>query len=81
MHHGFKESVIVNSTIDLAHHLGLRAVAEGVEDDATLEHLRSLGCDTAQGYVVSPPLKAETLTEWFQSRREPALASIGERAA
>ncbi len=81
MHHGFKESVIVNSTIDLAHHLGLRAVAEGVEDDATLERLRSLGCDTAQGYVVSPPLKAEALTEWFQSRRAPMLASIGERAA
>jgi diguanylate cyclase (GGDEF)-like protein len=81
MHHGFKESVIVNSTIDLAHHLGLRAVAEGVEDEATLERLRSLGCDTAQGYVVSPPLKAEMLTEWFQARREPLLASIGERAA
>jgi diguanylate cyclase (GGDEF)-like protein len=81
MHHGFKESVIVNSTIDLAHHLGLRAVAEGVEDDATLERLRSLGCDTAQGYVVSPPLKAESLTEWFHSQRAPMLASIGERAA
>jgi diguanylate cyclase (GGDEF)-like protein len=66
----FKDSIIVNSTIDLAHHLGLRAVAEGVEDQATLDRLRSLGCDAAQGYLVSRPLKAEDLTRWLEARRE-----------
>jgi EAL domain-containing protein (putative c-di-GMP-specific phosphodiesterase class I) len=62
-----KESIIVNSTIDLAHHLGLRAVAEGVEDLETLNALRRLGCDAAQGYVISPPQKAEDLTRWLES--------------
>jgi diguanylate cyclase (GGDEF)-like protein len=75
MNQSFKDSVIVNSTIDLARHLGLRAVAEGVEDPATLERLRSLGCDAAQGYLISRPLKAEDLTRWLQTRGEPAPAS------
>jgi len=65
MAHGSKESIIVNSTIDLAHHLGLRAVAEGVEDPALLSRLKSLGCDAAQGYAISRPLKAEDLTRWL----------------
>jgi diguanylate cyclase (GGDEF)-like protein len=74
MTHDSKESIIVNSTIDLAHHLGLRAVAEGVEDLATLTALRRLGCDAAQGYVISPPLKAEDLTRWLRS--PPDLLSV-----
>jgi EAL domain-containing protein (putative c-di-GMP-specific phosphodiesterase class I) len=46
---GSSEAIIVNSTIDLAHHLGLRAVAEGVEDPAMLPELEAQGCDAAQG--------------------------------
>jgi diguanylate cyclase (GGDEF)-like protein len=76
MAHGSKESIIVNSTIDLAHHLGLRAVAEGVEDSSLLPRLKALGCDAAQGYVISRPLKAEDLTRWLiESQQIPRIAS------
>ena len=47
------DSVIVRSTIELAHNMGLVVVAEGVEDEATLDHLRALGCDAVQGYFVA----------------------------
>jgi diguanylate cyclase (GGDEF)-like protein len=67
MDNSFKDSAIVSSTIDLAHHLGMRAVAEGVEGNDTLERLRSLGCDAAQGYWISRPQRAEDLTPWLLS--------------
>ena len=47
---------IVATTIELAHSLGLRVVAEGIEDQGTLLALRELGCDLAQGYHLSRPL-------------------------
>ena len=53
------DEVIVHSTIELAHNLGLSVVAEGVEHDTTLNRLTALGCDTAQGYVISEPLSLE----------------------
>src|SRR5260370_35873582 len=49
---------IVRSTIELAHDLGLRVIAEGVEDQATWDLLVELGCDLAQGYHMSRPLPA-----------------------
>jgi diguanylate cyclase (GGDEF)-like protein len=52
------DAVIVRSTIDLAHNMGLAVVAEGVEDDATLERLRALGCDSVQGFLLSRPVAA-----------------------
>jgi diguanylate cyclase (GGDEF)-like protein len=58
---------IVRSTIDLAHNLGMTAVAEGVENQQAWDKLRELGCDSAQGYFMSKPLSAERLMEWFQS--------------
>ncbi len=58
------EALIVRSTIDLAHNLGLSVVAEGVEDEATLESLRSLGCDVIQGFLLSRPLEAGELVSW-----------------
>jgi EAL domain-containing protein (putative c-di-GMP-specific phosphodiesterase class I) len=70
MDQGSKESIIVNSTIDLAHHLGLRAVAEGVENPGSLSRLRALRCDAAQGYAISPPREAGDLTRWLQESRE-----------
>ena len=60
------DSLIVRSTIDLAHSLGLSVAAEGVEDQATLEGLRALGCDAVQGFLLSPPLEATALAEWMQ---------------
>ena len=55
------ERPIVATTIQLAQGLGLRVVAEGVEDAMTLRALRALGCDLAQGYHLSPPLTASEL--------------------
>jgi len=52
---------LVRSTIELGHALGLRVVAEGVEDLETLETLGQLGCDLAQGYFISRPMPAEDL--------------------
>jgi diguanylate cyclase (GGDEF)-like protein/PAS domain S-box-containing protein len=54
------DRAIVGSMIDLAHSLGMRAVAEGVETAAQLEALRALGCDQAQGYLWSAPVAAHT---------------------
>jgi EAL domain-containing protein (putative c-di-GMP-specific phosphodiesterase class I) len=53
-----RERVIVGATIDLAHNLGLEVVAEGVEDETTLELLRELGSDFAQGYHIGLPVDA-----------------------
>ncbi|MDE2621501.1 MAG: EAL domain-containing protein, partial [Sphingomonadales bacterium] len=58
---------IVRSTIDLGHNLGLRVVAEGIEDAAGLQLLKELGCDQAQGYFVSRPLPAEDLSLWLRA--------------
>jgi diguanylate cyclase (GGDEF)-like protein len=49
-------AAIVSSTVDLAHALGLRVVAEGIEDEATWIRLRAVGCDAAQGYYLAKPL-------------------------
>ena len=56
-----RESELVRVMVELGHALGLRVVAEGVEDDLTLELLRSLGCDFAQGYAVGRPVPAAEL--------------------
>jgi EAL domain-containing protein (putative c-di-GMP-specific phosphodiesterase class I) len=56
---------IVATTIELAHALGLRVVAEGIEDHDTLLALRELGCDLAQGYHVSRPLTAAAFAAWL----------------
>ena len=52
---------LVRSTIELGHAMGLRIVAEGIEDSATLELLHELGCDSAQGYCISRPKPANEL--------------------
>ena len=60
------DMVIVRSTIDLAHNLGLRVVAEGIEDERSLARLRAMGCDEAQGYFMSRPLPEDKLLEWLR---------------
>jgi EAL domain-containing protein (putative c-di-GMP-specific phosphodiesterase class I) len=52
---------LVRSMVGIAHHLGMEAVAEGVEDAATLEQLADLGCDLAQGYHLGRPCDASTI--------------------
>jgi diguanylate cyclase (GGDEF)-like protein len=70
------DAVIVRSTVDLGHNLGLDVVAEGVEDERTLAELRALGCNVAQGYYVSPPLPPDQLERWLAGRHG-APAAIG----
>jgi len=60
-------AAIVRSTIDLGHNLGLRVVAEGVEDAATGDLLREYGCDFIQGYHVSRPAAAAPLGSWLRA--------------
>jgi diguanylate cyclase (GGDEF)-like protein len=60
-----KEGIIVNSTIDLAHNLGLRAIAEGVEEIGLIADLKTLGCDAAQGFAISHPLPTNDATDWL----------------
>ncbi len=60
-------STIVRSTIDLGHNLGLKVVAEGVEDVSVWNMLRALGCDDAQGFFMSRPLPAATLASWIRA--------------
>ena len=62
---------IVLSTISLGHKLGLRVVAEGVENKASLALLRQFECDYIQGYYLSRPLEAEKIIEWYQSDEQP----------
>ena len=76
------DDTIVRSIIDLAHNLGLRAVAEGVEDQALLTRLTELGCDTAQGYYISRPLPPRRFEAWMESYplRTTWLAESGRQA-
>jgi diguanylate cyclase (GGDEF)-like protein len=57
-----RDLALVRSTIKLAHAIGLRVVAEGVEDEGSLELLAELECDLAQGYLISRPMPAGELT-------------------
>jgi diguanylate cyclase (GGDEF)-like protein len=59
---GSRDLALIRSTISLAHALGLRVVAEGVEDQASLELLSSFGCDIVQGYLISKPKPAAELS-------------------
>jgi diguanylate cyclase (GGDEF)-like protein len=66
-----RKAVIVKSTIELAHELNLRTVAEGIEDAETLERMLELGCDRAQGFHLSKPLPSEDLLRWWDARMAP----------
>ncbi len=59
------DAVIVRSIIDLAHNLGVKVVAEGVEDETTMRALVEYGCDAAQGYHFSRPISGADLTHWL----------------
>lgn len=60
------DAVIVRSTIDMSHSLGLKVVAEGIEYPHNLDLLRQWRCDTAQGYLISRPLPAQAFEQWLQ---------------
>ncbi len=80
------DAVIVRSIIDLAHNLGVKVVAEGVEDELTMSLLVGYGCDEAQGYYFSRPVPGDELMRWFETspfgvprRLDAALSSVRDR--
>jgi len=75
------DRVIVRSTIELAHNLGLQVVAEGVENETCLRQLRELGCDTVQGYLVSGPLRRRFFESWLRESRWGCAHPAAEAAA
>ena len=73
-----RDLILVRSTIAMAHELGLAVVAEGVEDEACLDMLRDMGCDRAQGYGISRPVKAAAVAGFaaqFAYESAPARAA------
>ncbi|NGN64015.1 bifunctional diguanylate cyclase/phosphodiesterase [Streptomyces sp. A7024] len=77
-----EDAEIVRCTVDLAHSLGLRVVAEGVEDDETWERLRDMRCDAVQGWLVAAAMPPEETTAWLRARgaREALELPAGESA-
>ncbi|HEY5611487.1 MAG TPA: EAL domain-containing protein, partial [Thermoanaerobaculia bacterium] len=61
--------VIVRSTIELGHNMGLKVIAEGVENAESWQILKDLGCDMAQGYYLSPPLPLTEFRTWIRDSR------------
>jgi EAL domain-containing protein (putative c-di-GMP-specific phosphodiesterase class I) len=64
-----EDAVIVRSIIDLAHNLSLQVVAEGVEDETTMNMLVECGCDLAQGFHFGRPVADKDLVKWLESSR------------
>ncbi len=60
------DAVIVRSTVELGHNLGLTVIAEGVENQAAWDELKALGCDAAQGYYMARPLPPDKFMEWLK---------------
>ena len=64
-----KDESIVKAAIDLAHTLGLKIVAEGVEDEKTMDLLSNMHCDYVQGFYVSKPMPCDDLIDWMQESK------------
>ncbi len=73
------DAVIVRSTIDLAHNLGLKVTAEGVETQAAWDTLSQLGCDQSQGYFMGRPMSVENLDQWLSGSARSTLAASAIR--
>jgi EAL domain-containing protein (putative c-di-GMP-specific phosphodiesterase class I) len=69
------DALIVRSTIDIAHNMGLEVVAEGVESEAGARMLEAFGCDLLQGYWISRPLPGPALLAWALA--QPGMAGAG----
>ncbi len=60
------DEAIVEAVITLAHRLGIRVVAEGIETERTFERLGEMGCDIGQGYWISRPIPADDVVTWVR---------------
>ena len=65
--HSQDDATIVRSTIELGHLMGLKVIAEGVENVESLEFLQNYDCDFAQGYFISKPINSDLLDDWFET--------------
>ncbi|MGH8888355.1 MAG: EAL domain-containing protein, partial [Acidothermaceae bacterium] len=71
------QDAIVRSVIQLGHGLGLRVVAEGIEDEPTIDRLTLLGADVGQGYFIARPMQPARFGEWRAAREDAALRIVG----
>jgi EAL domain-containing protein (putative c-di-GMP-specific phosphodiesterase class I)/CheY-like chemotaxis protein len=71
---------IVEAVVEFGHRIGLEIVGEGVEDRETLALLKDVGCDLAQGFLISRPVDASTLSEMLTARERPAVPPVAARA-
>jgi diguanylate cyclase len=67
-----RNAIMVRSTIALAHELGIKVVAEGIEDAECLQVLSEMGCDTGQGYHIARPMAADQLSAFLSDRAREA---------
>lgn len=67
-HRDRSDALLVRSTLNLAHELGLQVVAEGVEDPECLQFLKDIGCDYAQGYSIGKPMSSATLLDFLEEK-------------
>jgi predicted signal transduction protein with EAL and GGDEF domain len=75
-----RDALLVKSTIDLAHSLGMRVIAEGVETEATLVALAAMGCDCAQGYFIGKPMLEADYVATLTAASQPQFDSLLSRA-
>lgn len=75
------DAVIVRSVIDLAHNLGVKVVAEGVEDETTMRALIEYGCDAASGHHFSRPIPGADLTQWLPTSPFGLLRHLDDETA
>lgn len=62
--------LVVTAVTELAHSLGMKVTAEGIENHATLQFLQQQGCDIAQGYYIARPMPAHAITQWLEKRAQ-----------
>ena len=72
-----RDALLVKSTIDLAHSLGLKVTAEGVESPTALALLRGMGCDLAQGYLIGRPAPLAEVIARLEGPADEAASAIG----
>jgi EAL domain-containing protein (putative c-di-GMP-specific phosphodiesterase class I) len=71
----------VNAAIAMAHGLGLKVIAEGVETDEQLAHLAKQGCEMAQGYLFSKPVHADEITRMLEKQAQAQSDNLSEGGA
>ena len=70
-----QNKAIVHTTIELAHNMNLRVVAEGIEDEETLRQISDMGCEEAQGYFLGKPMSSGELLHWMNNRKAISYAN------